>query len=104
MFQGWYSVQKLINVHGDYGMLVFTIGGEKMNKWYWPSCIAIWSKNKSGSQPHTIYDHKLEWNFFFLIFIAPPAGYVHSQARGHIGAAAARLYHSHSNTESEPHL
>ena len=30
--------------------------------------------------------------------------YRSSQARGQIGAAAASLHHSHSNTGSEPHL
>ena len=40
--------------------------------------------------------------FFFLIFFrATPEGYVNSQARGPIRAAAAGLYHSHSNTRSE---
>ena len=36
--------------------------------------------------------------------MATPAAYVSSQARGQMGAAAASLRHSHSNTESKPHL
>ena len=36
--------------------------------------------------------------------MAAPAAYGGSQARGQIGAAAAGLYHSHSNTGSEPCL
>ena len=37
---------------------------------------------------------------FSLAFRDTPASYGNSQARGHIGAAAASLHHSHSNTES----
>ena len=41
---------------------------------------------------------------FFLFFRAALMAYGHSQARGRIGAAAASLYHSHSNTGLEPRL
>ena len=39
-----------------------------------------------------------------FIFRATPAAYGSSQARGRIGAVAASLHHSHSNSGSEPHL
>ena len=39
--------------------------------------------------------------FLFLIFRATPAAYGNSQARGGMGAAAASLCHSHSNTGYE---
>ena len=42
--------------------------------------------------------------FFFAISWATPEAYGASQARGRIGAAAAGLRQSHSNTGSEPHL
>ena len=42
--------------------------------------------------------------FFFFSFMAAPATHGNSQARGLIGAAAARLHHSYSNTRSELHL
>ena len=42
--------------------------------------------------------------FFFLPFRATPVAYESSQAKGQIEATAAGLYHSHSNTGSEPHL
>ena len=45
--------------------------------------------------------------FFFDLFSfsrAAPAAYGVSQARGLIGAVAASLRQSHSNTGSEPHL
>ena len=42
--------------------------------------------------------------FCFLSFWAAPRAYGGSQTRGQIGAAAACLHHSHSNTRSEPHL
>ena len=42
-------------------------------------------------------------NFFFLLRVAP-AAHGGSQARGPIGAIAAGLCHSHSNTGSELHL
>ena len=41
---------------------------------------------------------------FFLFFRAISVAYGGSQVRGQIRAIAARLYHSHSNTGSEPHL
>ena len=41
---------------------------------------------------------------FFFFFRATPMAYGGSQARGLIRAAAASLYHSHSNLGSEPHL
>ena len=41
--------------------------------------------------------------FFSLLFRATPATNVSSQARGQIGATAASLYHSHSNTGSLTH-
>ena len=41
---------------------------------------------------------------FLLFFRATPAAYGGSQARGRIGATAASLHHSHSNTRSKPCL
>ena len=43
-------------------------------------------------------------NFFFLLFRATSSAYGVSQARGLIGATAAGLHHSHSNTGPEPRL
>ena len=42
--------------------------------------------------------------FFLGLFRAAPAAYGGSQASGPIGAVAGDLYHSLSNTRSEPHL
>ena len=42
--------------------------------------------------------------FPFLLFTATPTAYGGSQARGPVGATAAGLCHSHSNTRSQPHL
>ena len=42
--------------------------------------------------------------FVFCLFMAAPMAYGGSQARGPIGAIAAGLCHSHSNTGSESHL
>ena len=42
--------------------------------------------------------------FVFFFLRAAPVAHGHSQARGHIGAAAAGLHHSPSNARSEPHL
>ena len=42
--------------------------------------------------------------FSFLLFRAAPEAYGASQARGLIRATAASLYHSHSNSGSEPCL
>ena len=41
---------------------------------------------------------------FFSLFRAAPAAYGNSQARGQIGAMAASVHHSPSNTGSEPRL
>ena len=40
----------------------------------------------------------------FSASIDAPGAFGSSQDRGQIGAAAAHLHQSHSNTESEPHL
>ena len=42
--------------------------------------------------------------FFFLLFRATPEAYGGSQARGPVGATAAGLHHSHSNTRSKLHI
>ena len=42
--------------------------------------------------------------FIFFLFRAAPATYGDSQAKGQIGAIAAGLHHSHSDTGSELHL
>ena len=42
--------------------------------------------------------------FFFLLFRPAPSAYGGSQAKGPVGATAAGLHHSRSNTGSEPHL
>ena len=42
--------------------------------------------------------------FFFCLFRATPMTYGGSQAKGRIGAVAARLRQSHSNLGSEPCL
>ena len=53
----------------------------------------------------TIFD--IIYNFFFirlliyLLFMATPAAYGRSQARGPTGATAASLGHSHSNIRSK---
>ena len=46
------------------------------------------------------------WQFavLFFLFMAASAAYESSQAKGGIRVAAASLWHSHSNAESEPHL
>ena len=41
---------------------------------------------------------------YFCLFRATPAAYGGSQARGPVGAAAAGLHHSHSNSGSNPSL
>ena len=47
---------------------------------------------------------------YFILFLSfcllrpVPMAYGGSQARGRMGATAAGLHHSHSNTESEPRL
>ena len=43
-------------------------------------------------------------SFYFLLFRDAPVAYGGSQARGRIGATAAGLHYSCSNTRSEPHL
>ena len=61
-----------------------------------------------GQLPATPIIFFLEIFFFFCRLFAfsraALAAYEGSQARGHIGAAAASLRQSHSNAGSEPHL
>ena len=51
-----------------------------------------------------LYLKTLLLSIFFLIFRAAPMTYGSSQARILIRAVAAHLWHSHSNTRSQPHL
>ena len=53
-----------------------------------------------GTPTFIFYDHFV----CLFVFMAAPEAYGSSQARGQIGAAAAGLCHSHSNTRSKPHL
>ena len=46
----------------------------------------------------------LSFHRFFGLFRDAPAARGSFQARGPVGAIAASLHHSHSNTRSEPHL
>ena len=51
-----------------------------------------------------VYTHSNSIFLSFFLFMAAPAAYGSSQARGQIGTAAAGLYHSHGNTGSQVHL
>ena len=58
------------------------------------------SGEESAAQTAYVTCQRLYDFFLFLLFRA----YGGSQARGPIGAVAARLRQSHSNTRSKPHL
>ena len=62
------------------------------------SCITI---QDQGQTPH-VYEPSYKHVHYFFSFWVTPTAYGSSQTMGHIWAAAAD--HSHSNTESEPHL
>ena len=65
-----------------------------------------WPSEGSSDVPLT-YLHSFLSAFLFFIFClfrATPEAYGGSQARGQIGAVAASLHHSHSNTGSELYL
>ena len=51
-----------------------------------------------------IYFNTTAISYFLNFFRATPTAYVGSQARGWMGAVAAGLHHSSSNTGFEPHL
>ena len=55
-------------------------------------------------QEVALCDHQIPSRSLFLLFRAAPSAYGGSQARGLIGATAAGLHHSHSNTGSKPPL
>ena len=57
---------------------------------------AFWSLHPKRSNKFSVYSF-----FFFCLFRAAPTAHGSSQAGGRIGAAAASLCHSHSNTGSE---
>ena len=82
----WYSVMFAAWTKTDYKVCLYCKHVIKRDNWAvtWKSAFFLW--------------------FYFLIFMAIPATYGSSQARGWIRAAAAILCHSHSNVGSEPHL
>ena len=66
-----------------------------------------WSETATlprGSQPSPWLRLSFPSLFFFLLFRAAPSACGSSQARGQIGAIAASLHHSHSQTGSKQHL
>ena len=73
-------------------------------------CIHLEEKSQTDSLPPKINQFSLETLlFYFIFYFLPffrdvPMAHGISQARGQIGAAAANLDHSHSNTGSKPHL
>jgi len=68
--------------------------------------ILIYNKYKFGLHPvpGTELLKSLEPLFLSFFFRAVPMAYGGSQARGPVGATAAGLRHSHSNTGSKPRL
>ena len=86
-----------------------------------PGCYSDWTAtNQSFHNPILRFNNVLEWlteprktaylllliyyKRFFFFFRAAPAAYGGSQSMGLIGAVAAGLHQSHSNTRSEPCL
>ena len=68
------------------------------------SSLSEWFRIISAS-PHNVYCYLNYLEIFFFFFLkAAPAAYGGSQARGRNVAAAAGLYHSHSNARSQPYL
>ena len=64
-------------------------------------------KSFIGKHIHYLPNKKKLFFFFFWLFgfsRAAPVAYGGSQAKGLIGAVAAGLHQSHSNTRSEPSL
>ena len=57
--------------------------------------------NLEGVFSHSLFVLSLSLS---LLFRATPAAYGTSWARGHIGAAAAGLHHSHNSARSDPRL
>ena len=54
--------------------------------------------------PDKLYFILFHFVYFFFLFMAAPAAYGHSQARGQFRAAVAGRHHNHSNAGSELHL
>ena len=95
----------------------FRLGsGEKREiHWVWDlGKYKVVMENASNCASCTFVSLKLDNNYdqlqvqceviFFSFFMATPAAYGSSQARGQIRAAAVGLHHSHSNMGSEPLL
>ena len=76
-------------------------------------CLHPWDKSHliMVYNPFNVLLESVCWyfvGFFVFVFVslfrATSVAYGSSQPRGHIGAAAAGLRHSHSSTRSEPYL
>ena len=65
---------------------------------HWPLQCGNKGKWPSGSHLRKVSNVD---SFFSFLFMATPAAYGSSWARGQTGAAAAGLHHSHSNARSE---
>ena len=63
---------------------------------YWSDLFPLYHSGNSDSQLFIYL-----FIYFFLLFRSAHSAYGSSQARGPVGAVAAGLHHSHSNTRSE---
>ena len=80
------------------------------HKWIHADFVFLWLANFTYHNFLNIFCHlPIPWLiptlffFFFLLFRAPPTAHGGSQAAGGIGAVAASLHHSHSNSRSLTH-
>ena len=68
----------------------------------------LWTIEIMDFTPDQPFNHDLHLRvfffFFFCLFRVALAAYGGAHARGRIGAVAAGLHNSHSNTGSKPHL
>ena len=85
----------LVQANYDYDRPVQIQGGKERLLVDLQNIMPIFAVYHNCMQFHTL---------FFVFFRAAPTAHGGSQARGPIGAVAAGLHHSHSNTGSEPCL
>ena len=113
MFPTWFFVKKALTIQGLLWFhanfrIVYSISVKKSHWNFDRNCIEL--VDFFGQYGHfnyifLIFGCGISFCFvLFCIFRASPVAHGYSQARGQIEAVATGLYHSHSNTRSEPHL
>ena len=106
-YKSWAPRDQLVKMSFTFPSSVVTVSGIHLLSAHFHTALSCFSSDSCApsSQTSALVPRETTFPFFsFCVFRAAPMAYGSSQARGQIRAAAASLYHSHSNARFEPHF